>query len=148
MKIRYFAVDGNGQLRKVSQAAVRALWEGRRRAEALGCKAPNELRLVSVVCDADLLPQRVYLLRVPLDGGLFTATSRMTLHAFSRRACVTHSELVEHHTAGWPPDFFKQLAVALDVPLRLLGVPVGVGGPLLIAAAKEVTPRQALHYLR
>jgi hypothetical protein len=148
MRIRYFVVDATGQLRKAAQEAVRGLWEGRRRAEALGCPAGNELRLVSVVCDDSLLPQRVYLLRLPLTGGEFTPESRLTLQLHTRPDCVTPGELAAHHTQGWPPDFYRQLAVALDVPVARLGVPVGVGGPLFAAAALRVTPRQALRYLR
>jgi hypothetical protein len=148
MKLRYFVVDGHGQLRKTSQAAVRGLWEGGRGAESLGCPAGSELRLVSVLCDDDLLPRSLYVLRLPLDGGRFTAESRMTLQLFSLPDCVTPDELVRHHTAGWPGDFFRQLAVALDVPAAALSVPLGVGGPLFLAAALRVSPRQALRYLQ
>jgi hypothetical protein len=148
MKLRYFVVDGRGRLRKAPQAAVKELWEGRRRAGDLGCPAGNELRLVSVVCDDSLLPQRVYLLRLPLLGGAFTEESRLTLRLFARPDCVTPGELAAHHTQGWPADFFRQLAVALDVPVACLDVPLGVGGPLLVAAALRVAPRQALRYLR
>src|SRR5205085_11362457 len=124
------------------------LWQGCRRADALGCPAGNELRLVSVLCDDDLLPARVYLLRVPLTGGLFTPESRLTLQLFTRPDCVSPAELVQHHTEGWPRDFFRQLAVALDVPLAGLQVPLGVGGPLFVAAALRLTPRQAARHLR
>jgi hypothetical protein len=148
MKIRYFVVDARGQLRKASQAAVRALWAGRLGAAALGCPAGGELRLVSVACDEDLLPQRLYLLRLPLAAGLFTPQSRLTLQAFTCPECITPGELACHHMAGWPPDFFRQLAVALDVPLAGLDVPLGVGGPLFTAAALHVSPRQALRHLR
>jgi hypothetical protein len=72
----------------------------------------------------------------------------MTLQLFSLPDCVTPEELARHHTAGWPADFFGQLAVALDVPASALGVPLGVGGPLFLAAALRVTPRQALRYLK
>src|SRR5262249_4749394 len=106
MRIRYFVVDATGQLRKAAQEAVRGLWEGRRRAETLGCPAGNELRLVSVVCDDSLLPQRVYLLRLPLTGGEFTPESRLTLQLHTRPDCVTPGELAVHHTQGWPPDFY------------------------------------------
>ena len=148
MKIRYFVIDGQGQLRKASQAAVRALWEGRLGAAALGCPAGGELRLVSVACDEGLLPRRLYLLRLPLTAGMYTSESRLTLQAFTCPECVTPSELAEHHLAGWPADFFRQLAVALDVPLAGLDVPLGVGGPLFTAAALRVSPRQALRHLR
>ena len=74
--------------------------------------------------------------------------SRLTLHMFTRPDCVTPGELTLHHTEGWPGDFFKQLAVALDVPVACLHVPLGVGGPLFLAAAFGVTRRQALPYFR
>ncbi len=148
MKLHYFVVDAHGQLCRVSGAAVRGLWEGRLRASALGGPAENELRLVSVACDADLFPQKVYLLRLPLTNGLFTEESYLTLRLFTQPDCVTPGELVEHHTQGWPRDFFRQLAVALDVSVKNLDVPLGVGGPLFLAAALRVTPRQALRHLR
>jgi hypothetical protein len=148
MKLRYFVVGAAGRLRKASQTAVKGLWEGRRRAESLGCPTDNEMRLVSVVCDDDLLPQKLYVLRLPLMQGRFTEESYLTLRLFARPDCVTANELVRHHTAGWPADFFPQLAVALDVPRAGLDVPLGVGGPLFLAAALRLTPRQALRYLR
>ena len=148
LKMRYFVVDAKGAFRKAPQAAVRRLWEGRLDATALGCAVGRELRLVSVVCDGDLLPQRLYLLRVPLHEGRFTEAGRLTLRMFSQPDCVTPNELVEHHTAGWPRDSIRQLAIALDVSVATLNVPVGIGGPLLLAAARGVTPRQALRYLR
>jgi hypothetical protein len=148
MKLRYFAVDTRGQLQKAPQAVVRDLWEGNRGADALGCPAGNELRLVSVVCDDELLPEKVYLLRLPLVEGVVTPESRLTLQLFTRPDCVTAGEVTLHHMAGWPADFFKQLAVALDVPVACLHVPLGIGGPLFLAAAFGVTPRQALRHLR
>ena len=36
MRMRYFVVDAQGQLRKAPQAAIAGLWEGRRQAKALG----------------------------------------------------------------------------------------------------------------
>ena len=62
--------------------------------------------------------------------------------------CVTPREVIEHHTDGWPRDFYTQLAVALDVPRSMLSVPLGVGGPLMMAAALKVTPREAMKYLQ
>jgi hypothetical protein len=62
--------------------------------------------------------------------------------------CMTADEMLQHHTEGWPADLFPQLAVALDVPVADLHLPLGVGGPLFTAAAKRVTPKQALRYFR
>jgi hypothetical protein len=148
MRLRYFIIDECGQLRKVSQGAVEGLWEGRLRADALGCPRANELRLVSVVCDDRLLPRKCYVLRVPLSGGKFTEENYLTLRIFARPDCVTDRELFDHHTDGWPRDFFRQLAVALDVPVARLRVPLAVGGPLFLAAAMKLTPQQAVRYLR
>jgi hypothetical protein len=53
-----------------------------------------------------------------------------------------------HHSDGWPPDFFTQLAVALDVPRSNLDVPFGIGGPLLVAAALRVSPKAAARFLQ
>jgi len=41
-----------------------------------------------------------------------------------------------------------QLAVALDIPVMALNEPLGIGGPLFLAAALRVTLRQELRYLR
>lgn len=148
MKLRYFIVDHRGQLLKVRKARVEALWRGQVSAEELGSLAKNELKLVSVLCDKRLLPRKVFLLRLPLTDGYFTRESYLTLRIFSMPDCVTPAEVVQHHTDGWPHDFFRQLAIALDVPRKQLEVPVGVGGPLLMAAALRVSPRQAVRYLR
>ena len=147
MKLRYFVVSHRGRLRRVSRHAVQSLWEGRRHAAALGSRLDTELRLVSVACNAELLPQKVYLLRLPLTNGRFTLCDYLTLQSFARPDCVTPQEVKAHHTDGWPPDMARQLAVALDVPVSNLRVPVGIGGPLLIAAALRLTPVQALRYL-
>jgi hypothetical protein len=148
MKLRYFVVDPSGQLRKVKKAAVDGLWRGGYRADLLGGAPGNELRLVSVLCDARLLPRKVYLLRLPLSDGWFTEANLLTLRIFSRPDCVTPREVIAHHTAGWPPDFFRQLAVVLDVPLAGLSVPLGIGGPLFTAAKLRVTLREAVRYLQ
>ena len=55
MKLRYYIVDHRGQLRKVRKSAVAALWDGNVRADVLGCREDNELRLVSVVIGVVLL---------------------------------------------------------------------------------------------
>jgi hypothetical protein len=146
MRLRYLVVDPRGQLRRVSQSAVEGLWEGRHKADVLGCPCRSELRVVSVVMNDALLPRRIYLLRLPLTDGLFTLENYLTLQLFTMPDCVTTKEVVQHHAAGWPTNFFQQLALILDVPLADLPVPVRVGGPLFMAAALRLTPHQALRY--
>jgi hypothetical protein len=148
MKLRYLFVDHQGRVVKVRRAGVEALWQGELTTRDIGSDALNELRLVSVLCNNRLLPRKIYLLRLPLSQGRFTRENYLTLQIFSRRDCVTPREVIAHHTDGWPADFFCQLAVALDVPRRDLNVPLGIGGPLLTAAALKLSPTQALRYLR
>jgi hypothetical protein len=148
MKLRYFIVAGDGELRRVCRHQVEALWCGLVDAPTLGSEARNELRLVSVLCDNRLVPKKIYLLRVPLTAGYFTRESYLTLRIFTMPSCVTPREMVQHHTDGWPRNAFTQLAVALDVPRSHLDVPLGIGGPLLLAAAMRVSPRKAIRYLK
>ena len=148
MKLRYLIVDQAGQLVLTPRAQVEALWNGDVPADLLGSESLTELRLVSVLSDKKLRPRKIYLLRVPLSNGEFRKENYLTLKIFSRSDCVTPKEVVDHHTEGWPKDFFRQLAVALDVPRRDLEIPLGIGGPLLTAAAMSVTPKQAMRYLK
>jgi hypothetical protein len=148
MKLRYFIVAGQGQLVRVRRAQVEALWRGWVKGPDLGGPATNELRLVSVLCDDRLHPKKVYLLRLPLTDGCFTRESYLTLRIFSMPDCVTPREMIQHHTDGWPRDIYRQLAVALDVPRSHLEVPLGIGGPLLLAAALRVSPRKAVKFLK
>jgi len=148
MKLRYFIVGQRGQLLQVRRAQVESLWRGLIDGPTLGGEASNELRLVSVLCDDRLLPKKVYVLRVPLSAGYFTRESYLTLRIFSMPDCVTPREMIQHHTEGWPCDTYSQLAIALDVPRKMLDVPLGIGGPLLLAAAMRVSPRKAIRYLK
>ena len=148
MKLRYLFVDRHGQLTIVRRSEVEALWQGRLGSDELNGLDLHELRLVSVLCDSRLVPQKIFLLRLPLTDGYFTREDYRTLRSFSMPSCVTAHEMFVHHSDGWPTDFFPQLAVALDVPKAFLDVPLGIGGPLLMAAALRVPPRQAVRYLQ
>jgi hypothetical protein len=148
MKLRYLVVDAQGRLTLTPRPRIEALWQGRVAAPDLGAAPGNEIRLVSILCNNRLVPQKIFLLRLPLTQGLFTKENYLTLRVFTMPDCVTPKEVIEHHTTGWPVDFYTQLAVALDVPRAALNVPLGVGGPLMMAAALRVTPREALKYLQ
>jgi hypothetical protein len=141
-RLCYFAVGTQGQLVRVSHTALARLWRGRLRADALGCHPGRELRLLSVVCD-DLRPVRAYLLRLPLTAGQFTLEDYLTLRLFTLPDCVTEQENARHHGQGWPADLLRQLAVALDVPVADLPLPLKVGGPLFDAVARGATPPEA-----
>ena len=148
MKLRYLYVDRHGQLTVIRRSQVESLWQGRLGADALQGPDSTELRLVSVLCNGPLVPRKIFLLRLPLTDGYFTRANYRTLRSFSMPSRVTAREMFVHHSDGWPTDFFPQLAVALDVPKAFLDVPLGIGGPLLMAAAMRVPPREAVRYLR
>ncbi len=145
--LRYFALSPQSRLVRVTQSSLDALWQGRLRANALGCSAGRELRLISVECEG-LRPTRAYLLRLPLTCGRFTVEDHLTLRLFTMPDCVTERENVRHHGRGWPDDLLSQLAVALDVPVADLPSPLRIGGPLFVAASTGATPREALRLLR
>lgn len=150
MQLRYFILDSLNQLRKARRATIKALLAGNATASELGLGHPNacELRLVSVVCDSNLLPHVVYLLRLPLTAGRFTDTDAVALRMFGTPACVTPNECSRHHGSGWPADLVRQLAIAIDVPVSRMGIPFGVGGPVMTSAAQGLTIGQALRRLR
>ncbi len=148
MKLRYLLVDDDNQLRLIRRRRVEAIWQGRVRASRFGSTDRTQLRLVSVVCDDRLLPERIYLLRLSLTDGYFTQRNFRTLRSFTMPDQVTAREVFRHHSEGWPIDFFTQMAVALDVPRDLLDVPFGIGGPLMIAAALQISPASAVRYLQ
>ena len=130
------------------RSQIEAIWQGTASAVDLGVSDSGELRLVSALLDKHLNPRKVYLLRLPLTAGYFTRRNYRTLRSFSMPQRVTAHELFQHHSEGWPSDFFTQLAVALDVPRAELEVPLGIGGPLLMAAALHLPPAKTLRYLR
>jgi hypothetical protein len=148
MKLRYLIVDSNNQLKLIRRDEVEAIWRGRVHVSQYGCDDQTELRLISVVCDNDILPERIYLLRIALTDGYFTRRNYRSLRSFAMPSRVTAQEMFRHHSEGWPRDFFTQLAVALDVPRADLDVPFGIGGPLLIAAALKISPKRAVRYLK
>jgi hypothetical protein len=148
MKLQYLIVDNHNQLKRLRRKEMESIWRGRVPAQQFGCGDQAQLRLASVVCDDLLLPQRIYLLRLSLTNGYFTLRNYRTLRSFTMPDRVTAQEMFRHHCEGWPVDFFTQMAVALDVPRKMLDVPFGIGGPLLIAAALRISPKLAVRYLQ
>src|SRR4051812_46522113 len=62
MKLHYYVLDGQDRICRVSHKAMEGLWDGRVRAETLGAAGQSELRLVSVLCNNQLMPRTIYLL--------------------------------------------------------------------------------------
>ena len=130
MKLQYLFVADDQQLKLVHREHVEAIWRGRVNVAEFGCADPTELRLISVMRDKRLVPERIFLLRMALTDGYFTRWNYRALRSFAMPSQVTASEMFQHHSEGWPSDFFTQMAVALDVPRSMLNVPFGIGGPL------------------
>jgi hypothetical protein len=147
MKIRHFFLDARAQLRPLSSRAVHEVLAGRVRTQAFDAGLSHEVAVASAVCDDDLIPESVYLLRVPLTDGTFTPADRLILKAFTRPDCVTPEEAVRHHLTRWPADLVRQLAVALDVPVAGLDAVLDVGGPVLVAALTGVSVARAARRL-
>ena len=140
MQISHFMLDAKGQFRRIRCQQVRKLLAGHRTADVSG----QELQLATAVCRDDLMPQGIYLLRLPLTDGVFTADDRFVLRAFSRPDCVTPAEVARHHLSGWPRDLLCQLAVALDVSAAHVEQTLEVCGPVFIAAVKGISVHSAL----
>src|SRR5947207_237259 len=104
-KMQYLLVDGNNQLKLVHREHVEAIWRGRIHVGEFGCADPTELRLVSVLCNKRLLPQRIFLLRMALTDGYFTRRNYRALRSFAQPSQVTVREMFQHHSEGWPCDF-------------------------------------------
>jgi len=143
MRLRFFAADRRGRLLKVRPRHVDGVINGRISVAILGCRGVHTLPLVTAACDGRLRPQAIYLLRVPLTGGRFTAADELALRALVSPASATPHEAATHHAAGWPVDLVRQLAVALDVPVTGLAVPFAAGGPVLDAVVSSRPLRHA-----
>ncbi len=135
MLLRYFVVDAEDQFQFAGRKAVENVWRGKNSAASLGYPTGEQLRIVSVLCDEErLAPKVIFFLRTELEGGRITDKSRfdayeaMTKHHRRRY----DSEAAQRQLAGWPQDWQRQLAVALDAPAVELRR-IGVGGPLLMA---------------
>ena len=135
MLLNYFVVDTDHQLRRVERELVEEVWCGARSTDELGHDIGDQLRVVSVLSDdADLQPQICFFVRAEVRDGSVTDQSRidayeaMTVHQKRAEDTFPDSEQFE----GWPDDWQRQLAIALDVPAIQLQR-VGVGGPLLMS---------------
>ena len=147
MQIRYFVADVEDRLHRVPGRAAEGLWLGRVTADELEFALGGELRVVTVLVDDDLEPVMTFFLRLDLDRSEVTDESRLdALDA----ATAEHGERFSHPAQqrqldGWPTDWRRQLAVALDVPPHRLGR-TGTGGPLVMCDLWGVPLDEVLEY--
>ena len=147
MTLRYFVVDVDGQLVRVPTAAAEAVWGGQADAGDLDVILGSELKLISSLIDEDLNPVMTFFLRVDLDRGAITEESRMAL---LEAITADHGRRLSdprqrRQFEGWPDDWRRQLAVALDVPAAQL-VKLGIGGPLILSDLWDVPLSTVMAY--
>lgn len=134
MNLRYFVIDVDGQLRRVPTAAAEAVWAGQADAGELDVMLGSELKLVSALIDEDLNPVMIFFLRVDLDRGAITEESRLAaleaITAGQGRRLADQRQ--RRQFEGWPDDWRRQLAVALDTPAASF-TKLGLGGPLVLS---------------
>jgi len=147
MQIAYFVFDDRQQLWKVTQEAVRELWDGRPVDRALPFAVGSELRLISVLLDDNLSPRFSYFLRLEVKGGIVTRESRVdALEAMTQRSRRRYDHpLAQRQFSGWPQDWHIQLAVAVDAPVKEFKR-IGIGGPLLMADLWGISIERILDY--
>ncbi|NNJ24049.1 hypothetical protein [Alienimonas chondri] len=134
MNLRYFVVDVEGQLRRVPTTAAEAVWGGEADADDLDVVLGSELKLVTAVIDENLDPVMIFFLRVELDRGAITEESRL---AAVEAITAGHGRRLSdprqrRQFEGWPDDWRRQLAVALDAPAASF-TKLGLGGPLALS---------------
>lgn len=142
----YFVADREDQFRRVPIEAVEALWEGREDVASLDCDPGESLRLISVLIDEDLNPLVIFFMRLDLDDGEITAESRLEAYeAVTARGSKFTSPAAQKQFLGWPSDWPRQLAVALDTPLSGLNR-IALGGPLLMSDLWGVPVEKVVEY--
>lgn len=147
MELLYFVVDRDDQLRRATREAVEGLWQGRRPARDLDCDVGADLRLITALCDEDLLPVVIYFVRLELDAGAITDRSKLDAYEAmtTQKRRRYDSPAAQRQFIGWPADWPTQLAVALDVPAGELKK-IGLGGPLVMSDLWGIPVEKVLAY--
>jgi hypothetical protein len=173
LRCRYFAFDRHDRLRRVHRRLVEAAWDNAglwcpdMPSDPLGDPAVKDrlvgadlrrltggdgLRLVTVLLDRKGRLKRHYYLRVPLDedGDIVRGTRALCMQAQIDLRRFRSSPALQQMVGsnGWPSDFYQQLAVAIDVPVREVDARFGgLGGPLGLAAALNIGIEHAVKML-
>ncbi len=147
MEVRYFVVDADQQLRPVEAAVVEGLWVGSLPVAEVPIRLQDEFRLVTAVCDTNLVPRICYFLRAEINGGEISDQSRRDVYdSMSVRSQRRYDHpAAQHQFVGWPCDWTTQLAVVLDVPAAQLQK-IGIGGPLVMSDLWGISVAKVLSY--
>lgn len=147
MLIRYFVADQSNTLWRVPAEDVERLWRGESTIRELKLTIGSELRIVTVLCDDRLLPRICFFARLELEDGAIDYQSRVDVYEAvgNRYARRYDHPAAKRQFAGWPSDWQRQLAVALDIPAKQLQR-IGVGGPLVMADLWGISMDKVLEY--
>lgn len=150
MRLRYFVFDNRGTLHLTHRPLVERVWSGRAGVDRFSFEVGDSLRIITALCDDQLVPQVIFLLRLALDGGSVGDEARRK--AYSTVTSVVNDEgkdpqraNFQYQVAGWPPDWQRQLAVALDTPIDTLAR-IAIGGPLPVADLMGVSVNDSLPF--
>ena len=147
MDISYFIVDSDTSLQRTASEVVEGLWKKQVRTDELDYDVSDDFRLISVLCDENLLPIICYFARLTIHDGIITDNSKIeAFEAMSDRKKNRNDSPAAHwQLAGWPRNWQHQLAVALDVPANQL-TKIGLGGPLLMSELWGVPLETVIRY--
>ncbi|MGH7201915.1 MAG: hypothetical protein ACREJB_15015 [Planctomycetaceae bacterium] len=147
MFLAYFVIDRDQQLRRAAPEMIEALWHGQVTTEELRIEVGEELRLISVLCLEDLTPAVCFFARLELEDGLISREAKINLFEAmaQRRVRRFDHPLAREQFHGWPSDWQRQLAVALDVPALDLKK-ISLGGPLVMSELWGVPLEKVLAY--
>lgn len=150
MQLRYFVIDKDGRLHKAYRATIERIWSGHRPANRLRCPLGDNLRIVTALCDENLIPQVIFLLRLGLSDGRVTDAARQLAYMTVTSVMAKNGEdseksAFEYQVAGWPEDWQSQLAIALDTPVSALDR-IAIGGPLPVSDLMGVSVKDSLQF--
>ena len=128
---------------------LEGIWHGDCSTDELKLHVTDELRVVTIVCDANLQPRICYFLRLDLEDGQVTDEARLRVYTAveeSNRGNLEHST-VSYQLGRWPRDWRTQVAIAMDVPFACVNN-IGIGGLLPLADLLGIPMTRLLGYYK
>ena len=145
LRLNYFVCDAADRIWRIPAKSFERIWLDSASVADLNSdgspvKVDSQLRVLTVLSDANWKPQITFLLRATLRDGRLLVAERYQLYRTltGRDGGEVEAALVRRQLSGWPHDWQSQLAVAMDVPAREFAK-VSIGGPLVMADLWEMS---------